>query len=39
VAARPQALHSSGAIQATDDRIGHVEDFLFDDETWAIRTR
>jgi uncharacterized protein YrrD len=24
-------------VQATDDSIGHVEDFLFDDETWAIR--
>jgi hypothetical protein len=24
-------------IQATDGVIGHVEDFIFDDETWAIR--
>ena len=24
-------------IQATDDTIGHVEDFIFDDESWAIR--
>lgn len=24
-------------IQAIDDSIGHVEDFLFDDEAWAIR--
>lgn len=24
-------------IQASDDSIGHVEDFLFDDESWAIR--
>jgi sporulation protein YlmC with PRC-barrel domain len=24
-------------IRAVDDSIGHVEDFLFDDETWAIR--
>jgi hypothetical protein len=24
-------------IQASDDLIGHVEDFLFDEETWAIR--
>ncbi|MDA3971437.1 MAG: PRC-barrel domain-containing protein [Desulfobulbaceae bacterium] len=24
-------------IQATDDEIGHVEDFIFDDETWTIR--
>ena len=24
-------------IQATDGEIGHVEDFVIDDETWAIR--
>ena len=24
-------------IQATDDEIGHVEDFIFYDETWTIR--
>jgi hypothetical protein len=24
-------------IQATDDSIGHVADFLFDDKSWAIR--
>lgn len=24
-------------IQATDDEIGHVEDFIIDDVTWAIR--
>jgi hypothetical protein len=24
-------------VQATDGEIGHVEDFLIDDETWAIR--
>jgi uncharacterized protein YrrD len=24
-------------IQATDGQIGHVEDFIIDDETWAIR--
>ena len=35
-------LRSSAAvrgydIQATDDSIGHVDDFVFDDETWAIR--
>jgi sporulation protein YlmC with PRC-barrel domain len=24
-------------IQATDGYIGHVEDFIIDDETWAIR--
>jgi uncharacterized protein YrrD len=24
-------------IQATDGAIGHVEDFIIDDETWAIR--
>lgn len=23
-------------IQATDDSVGHVEDFLFDDEDWSI---
>jgi len=25
------------AIQTNDGKIGHVEDFIFDDETWAIR--
>jgi hypothetical protein len=24
-------------IQGTDDAIGHVEDFIVDDETWAVR--
>ena len=24
-------------VQATDGEIGHVEDFLVDDETWAVR--
>ncbi len=24
-------------IQASDDGIGHVEDFIFDDESWAVR--
>lgn len=24
-------------IQASDESIGHVKDFVFDDETWAIR--
>ena len=24
-------------IQATDGEIGHVDDFLFDDQTWAIQ--
>lgn len=24
-------------IQGTDDTIGHVQDFLVDDETWAVR--
>lgn len=24
-------------IQATDDEIGHVDDFIIEDETWAIR--
>jgi PRC-barrel domain len=25
------------SISAIDDRVGHLEDFLVDDETWAIR--
>jgi hypothetical protein len=25
------------AIQAADGEIGHIEDFVIDDETWAIR--
>ncbi len=30
--------HISGYhLQATDDEIGHVEDFVIDDVTWAIR--
>ncbi len=28
---------SSYHIQASDDEIGHVDDFIIDDETWAIR--
>ena len=28
---------SGHTIQATDGEIGHVEDFIIDDETWAIR--
>jgi len=28
---------SSYNIQATDGEIGHVEDFIIDDETWTIR--
>jgi uncharacterized protein YrrD len=24
-------------MQATDDSIGHVSDFIFDDESWAVR--
>ncbi len=24
-------------VQATDDEIGHVKDFIIDDDTWAIR--
>ena len=28
---------SSYDIQATDGEIGHVEDFIIDDETWTIR--
>lgn len=32
------SAHVTGyEIQATDDSIGHVQDFVFDDETWAIR--
>ena len=42
VAVEDSHLRSSGAvtghdIQASDDSIGHVEDFIFDDENWAIR--
>ena len=30
--------HVSGyPVQATDEGIGHVEDFIFDDASWAIR--
>jgi uncharacterized protein YrrD len=28
---------SGHSIQATDGEIGHVDDFIIDDETWAIR--
>lgn len=28
---------SGDNIQATDGEIGHVEDFVIDDKTWAIR--
>jgi uncharacterized protein YrrD len=32
------SAHVSGYnIQATDAGIGHVEDFIFDDESWAVR--
>lgn len=32
------AAHVGGYdIQATDGSIGHVKDFIFDDESWAIR--
>jgi hypothetical protein len=24
-------------ISATDEKVGHVEDFLYDDETWALK--
>ncbi|HSI59612.1 MAG TPA: PRC-barrel domain-containing protein [Ideonella sp.] len=42
VTAQNRRLRSSDAvtgydIQATDDSIGHVKDFIFDDESWAIR--
>lgn len=43
-AANPEDSHLRSAnnvkghhIQGSDDEIGHVEDFLFDDETWALR--
>jgi uncharacterized protein YrrD len=30
--------HVSGYhLQASDDSIGHIEDFIFDEESWAIR--
>jgi len=32
------AAHLKGiTIQATDGKIGTVDQFFFDDETWAIR--
>ena len=34
---RSSAVVTGYDIQATDDSIGHVKDFVFDDETWAIR--
>ena len=34
---RSTAEVSSYRIQARDGEIGHVEDFLIDDETWSIR--
>lgn len=34
---RSSATVSGYDIQATDASIGHVHDFLFDDESWAIR--
>ena len=34
---RSSAVVTGYDIQATDDSIGHVNDFVFDDETWAIR--
>jgi sporulation protein YlmC with PRC-barrel domain len=36
---RLRSMHdvSGYHIQATDGDIGHVEDFIIDDETWAIR--
>ena len=43
-AANPEDVHLRSAdnvkghhIQGTDDEIGHVEDYVFDDETWALR--
>lgn len=41
---RPEDVHLRSSadvtgyhIAGTDDEIGHVEDFIFDDEAWAIR--
>jgi uncharacterized protein YrrD len=34
---RSSAQVTGHDIQATDDSIGHVKDFIFDDESWAIR--
>jgi len=34
---RSTAVVSGYDIQASDGEIGHVEDFVIDDETWAIR--
>ena len=36
-ALRSAARVKGYAIHATDGSIGHVSDFIFDDETWAIR--
>lgn len=43
-ASNPDDVHLRSAdnvkghhIQGTDDEIGHVEDYIFDDETWALR--
>ena len=32
-----QAIITGYHIHATDGEIGHVEDFMVDDENWAIR--
>lgn len=44
VSSNPEDVHLRSAndvkgyhIQGTDDEIGHVEDYVFDDETWALR--
>jgi hypothetical protein len=37
VALRSSAVVTGYDIQATDDSIGRVKDFVFDDESWAIR--
>jgi hypothetical protein len=34
---RSTAAVTGYRIQASDDSIGHVSDFVFDDESWAIR--
>lgn len=37
VSLRSSAIVTGYDLQATDDSIGHVGDFVFDDESWVIR--
>lgn len=44
MAAKPEDVHLRSAekvsgyhLQASDESIGHIEDFLFDEKSWAIR--